>query len=195
MRGEDRLVVDAELRAEAAADIGRDDPNVFGVDVERVGEGLAPVAENLDRHVDGQLVTIPLRHRRMRLHRGGMLARRMELALDPVRGLLVFGLEVTRLGVDFGRAVKLVRLDRLIFMLFRVEDAVFRRDFAPDEGGGMSCLLECLRDDQSDGIAEMANLVGPHHGMRLREAASFCALAERDLLRRGLMRDDDVHAF
>jgi hypothetical protein len=83
-----------------------DDAHVRDADPERIGERLARIAEDLQRHVDGELRAVPLGFRCMRLHRCSVLGGRviLRLKLDVRCGEI--GLEIAGVAVGIVAAVE-----------------------------------------------------------------------------------------
>ena len=113
--GEEILGVDPELQPEAAANVGRDDPDRLLAEAERLGQLLADEVRDLGRHVDVERARAgsPLREHGSRLHRqaghavddeatGHDDVRVGETRLDVARALRVADEEVRveHVGVD-----------------------------------------------------------------------------------------------
>ena len=66
---ERRIDIEWQLAAEAAPDIAGNDADILLEDVECPGEALLRACRQLRRGMDRQHLTVPRRHRRVRLHR------------------------------------------------------------------------------------------------------------------------------
>ena len=141
------------LRTEAATDERRDNPDVARLDLQRVGKALAGIGNNLHSHVHGELAIRPFSHRRMRLHRRGMLCRRWELCLELHRRLLEGFPEIAGFAIGFVRAIETVGLDGIIFVRLGVKHALVRVIVDIDEMSGVTRLLQRLGNDEGDGSA------------------------------------------
>ena len=155
-RGGNRFRRNAQLGAKSAADIGRQHADIVRHDMQRIGQFVDIEIEHLVATAQGQLVAVPAGDCTMRLHRRAVVARR---AIDPVDGerrvlhrlvevalveLVVFrqiGVCILCLGIEGPMAHGLV--------------ADFQ-DVRP-----VARLLESLRDDQRDRLAEIVNLLRP----------------------------------
>ena len=74
-RRQDRIGIDPELAAEAAADERADQPHILDRNFQGCRDDLLPLIEHLVRGVQDQLVAVPHRERGMRLHHGVTLQR------------------------------------------------------------------------------------------------------------------------
>ena len=147
------LFADAEFRAEPAADIARDEPYLFLVHAEAVGQFGDVVVQHLQRSVEGDLVAIPFGNGCMRLHRGG----RMPFG----RNFEVGGMIGAR-----HRMRKIALIDGLVLLLFgfdvrRIERSPFLLAIFDGEVlGRIARLLETFGDDHGDGLAPIIDLPG-----------------------------------
>ncbi len=108
-RGRDRLGADAQLRAEAAADVGRQDAHPLGVHIQRVGEFVPVEGDHLQRSAQQQVLALPLGDRGMRLHRRGGMTGRAKGHVDPgggaVPGVVPVPAGLGIVPLDLGRGV------------------------------------------------------------------------------------------
>ena len=99
----DRLVRDAQLGPEPAADIGRQQMHVLGVDPQAVGQFRHVIGQHLQAAPQGQILAVPFRDRRMRLHRGTGMAGGREGQIDGMRGVAHGLVQIARLDRICGR--------------------------------------------------------------------------------------------
>ena len=180
----DALGRDAELRAETAADIARDDPHLGLRHAQRLGQLLRVGSRHLVRAVQRQRAIVPYRDRGMGLHRrrvlagggigdvdldGGILERLVEVAL------VVMALDQS-IGGGFG----------LVLVSLIVERGVVERfviDLQPL--GRVAGNLEALGDDDRDDFAEIVD--GAHALRRRARLAALLRVADE-----GIVIGDDV---
>jgi hypothetical protein len=142
---------DPELRAEAAADEGRENPHLLGRDPQRIGQFLGILRHHLIGAAERHPVALPPGEGRVRFHRGGghrggavgRIERNGGLAQGglqiPLRRLLLLGEFGRRLGgVELGVGRGLV--------------------VHPHQPRGFAGGLEALRHHQREGLAEIGDL-------------------------------------
>ena len=148
-RRSDRFFAQPQLRAEPATHEAGDDPDLVFFHVQRIGQFGDVVIEHLERGMDGQLPSIPLRNGGMRFHRG----RRVTLCrvgyVDRILGRrhcacevsLANGFVFLLLGIDH------LRVDRRIALV---------PIFDPQVLGRIARLLERLGHHQRDRLPPIA---------------------------------------
>ena len=166
-RGHRVLGIEHRLHAEAAADIGRDHPDLFGREAEIGGERVAERPGSLGAGMDGELALAPfqLGHGRPRLHRVADEAVVDQLELGDVRGLgegrvhragvaivPVIGDVVGALGMD----LRLAGLEGGRGVGDRVQGLVVDLD----QLGRVAGLGPGLGDHEGHVVADIAGLVG-----------------------------------
>jgi hypothetical protein len=202
---QDLLAIDVELRAEAAADLGRDHAHAALGQLQHLGELRAEQMRDLRARPDRQLLRgrVPLRDDGARLHRERdhplLLdpelddeVRRFEglFALGDLTALRVVGDVVAELLVEHGRI--------LAGRLLRIDGRVERIGVDLDRLGRVACGVAIACDDDGDGLADVADLADREHGVlrdlqpREVEPARHVAGLSGEILAR-VDRDDAGH--
>ena len=190
-RRQDRLAVDPELGAEAAADVGRDEPNPQRIDLERAGDGRMRLSEDLRADIDGQIIAIRHCQAAMRLHRLGELIRRRIDLIDLDVGTLERRVEIAHGAVGRKSCVHRFGGVRLVQPLGEVEVSRQNRDL--DETRRRARLFIGRRDDERNGFAVMVNVGAAQHRVGARVLRRDRRVA--DALRRCIaIGHDHAHA-
>ena len=173
--GDDRLLgVVVDLRAEAAADIGRDDAQFRLGDVQDKGahqqaDHMRVLARRIERVVAGGAVEFA--DRGARLHRVRNEPVVDEVELDDARRLGEGGIDrgevaeapvVAKIARHIGKDLRRARLQRLA----GIDDRRLLDIVDLDLVGRLARLLEGLGDDDRDRVADMAHMVGRERRVR-----------------------------
>ena len=160
------------LAAEAAAEKRTADLNPVGRNAEQFGDALLRPDDPLARHIDRELVAVPGRHDRVRLHGIVILRRRLVGGGDLRRGRSETGFGVT--VVEFRREARADHgrheaLDRIKTHPRRL-NLVARRQQHRGFGRG----LEGFGDHHRDRLMGVANAIILQHVEPERERIGFC---------------------
>ena len=145
-----RLFAHAELRAETAADIARDQPDLFFVEIEAVGQFRDIVIQHLQRCMNCQFVAIPFGDCGMRLHRRGIVTFRRDHDVHAMRcGVHRSGQIAHLRAVALGFRIGLFRIDDSIVLGAIFDLQVLCR---------IARFLEGARDDDRNRLSEISDL-------------------------------------
>ena len=184
-RRQQRIGAQEQLRPEAAADIGGDEPDILLGNAQRLGHVAHAPGDHLVGCPQRQLVAVPGGDAGVRLHHRMALIRRRIGLLELDRRAGEGAVEIARLGI--GRSAKALRRDHTV-QPFRgkVELAVLRRIVDPHQRGGGARIFERIGDDQRQRLLIMFDL-------RTAQQMRGVHAALGQLARIGV-RDDAEHA-
>ena len=172
-RGDDRVATRRALGAEPATDVLDDDPHLAGIETERGGDPGAAPPRALGRVDHGQVVAVPPRRARVRLHRVVVLRGRGVGHVDGRRrvGEALLDVADERVGVEVGVDVRrcvqagMVGPELDVVRCDPVLDLDPRRHLLRD--------LECGGDDRGDDLAAVRH----HRRAEQASSGSSCPLA------------------
>ncbi len=153
--------VEDRLGAEAAAEEGRADDDVFGGNAEIGAIGGAAQRHRLVRHVDRHLVAVPGGNHGMRLHGVVILRRRLVFGSDDARGAGKTGVEIA-----MGRARRAADADgrrRIALAAGAIGAGGLGRIAGRKQHGRFRRRLQRLGDDQRDRLVHVAHAVILQH--------------------------------
>ncbi len=186
---EDLRALHQRLRAEAAAQEGRADQDVGGVQAEQLRDAALAHGEGLAGRVDDELVAVPLRHDGVRLHGVMVLGRRLVGGVEALRCAREAGLDVAAVvdvrrlaDADGRRHEALVAVEADAGRL----DLVLGGEQRHALGGG----LQRLGDHHRDRLVGVADAIVLQHVHAEREGAVLLVRVEGE--RRGVARHHDV---